>query len=156
MQFRAAIAVFGHMGIELDPAKLSCEERDVLRAMIAQYKTHRGLLHSGRLRRWTGQDGLEAAMVMSQDGAQALLLALRLEASTCAQDGVLRFVGLESRANYALELLQPWPQPGAQHLANADAWRAPRLFLGEALMQGGLALPLDAPHTAWLIHLRRV
>ena len=156
MQFRAAIAVFGHMGIELDPAKLSREESEVLRGMIAQYKAHRDVLHAGRLHRWTDQGGLEAAMVMAEDGARAVVLALRLEAGRGGQGALLRFVGLESRANYALELLLPWPEPAAQQMANADAWRTPRRFLGEALMQGGLALPLDAPHTAWLIHLRRV
>ena len=156
MQFRAAVAVFGHMGIELDPAKLTPEEAEVLRGMIAQYKAHRALLHAGRLRRWTSQDGAEAALVMAQDGAQGLALAMRLEASPRAEGALLRFPGLESRGRYALELLHPWPQPAAQQLTHADAWRVPRVFLGEALMQSGLALPLDAPHTAWLIHLRRV
>lgn len=155
MQFRAAVAVFGHMGMELDPAKLSPEERETLRATVGHYKAHRALLHSGRLQRWCSDDGVEGAIVLADDGTEALALALRLDASPAAQAAPLCLPGLERGADYSVHLLPSWPQPAAKYLADADAWRASRRFSGEALMQVGLALPFSAPHTAWLLALRR-
>ncbi len=156
MQFRAAVAVFGHMGIELDPEKLTPAEQETLRAMIALYKAQRGLLHAGRLHHWLSDDGVQAAMVVAEDGAQALALALRLEAGPAAQSAPLRLVGLDAGSDYTVELLAPWPEQAAKRLAQADQWRAPRVFSGAALLSAGITLPLSAPHTAWLIGLQRV
>lgn len=156
MQFRAALAVFGHMGIELDPAKLSGPEQETVRAMIALYKRQRALLHSGRLYHRLSEDGALLSMVVAQDGAEALALALRLEAGLEAASAPLRLLGLDAGRDYGVELLPPWPEHGAKRLAQAEMWRAPRVFSGAALMEGGLALPLGAPHTAWLIGMRRL
>lgn len=155
MQFRAAIALFGHMGIELDPAKLSAQEQETARAMIALYKSQRALLHSGRLYHGFSEDGAQLAMVVAEDGGRALALALRLEASREAICAPLRLLGLDACCDYSVDLLAPWPAHAAKRLAQPDLWRAPRIFSGASLMQGGLPLPLNAPHTAWLIGLQR-
>ena len=49
MDFRAKVAMFGHMGVEADPARMTEDERRVLAAHIALYKAWRGVLHGGRL-----------------------------------------------------------------------------------------------------------
>ena len=56
--FRAAVAVTGHLGVELDPAKLSDRDRAELADWIAFYKQWRGLLHGGQLWCGDGGDGL--------------------------------------------------------------------------------------------------
>ena len=49
LDFRAATAVFGHLGIEWDLAKAAPEELEQLRAWIELFKQHRELLLGGDL-----------------------------------------------------------------------------------------------------------
>ncbi|MBX9815316.1 MAG: alpha-galactosidase, partial [Sphingomonas sp.] len=49
MAFRAAVALPGHFGVELDPATLDAADAETLRAAIARYKDLRDRLHQGRL-----------------------------------------------------------------------------------------------------------
>lgn len=62
LAFRAATALFGHLGLELDVRRLNPEKRQELSAWIDTYKRFRGLLHSGRthlfsVRRDAGRSG---------------------------------------------------------------------------------------------------
>jgi alpha-galactosidase len=45
LSFRAIVAFFGHLGIELDPTSLSFDERTELKAWIALHKELRPILH---------------------------------------------------------------------------------------------------------------
>jgi alpha-galactosidase len=58
MDFRGAVALPGHFGVELDVRKLDVADRARLAASIATYKAHRQRLHRGQL--WMGEsaDGL--------------------------------------------------------------------------------------------------
>jgi alpha-galactosidase len=47
VEFRARVAMFAHFGIEADPARLTPEERERLARQVADYKSWRGLIHSG-------------------------------------------------------------------------------------------------------------
>ncbi len=46
LAFRAIVAFFGHMGVELDPSKLSPEKLDELKGWIALHKSLRHVLHA--------------------------------------------------------------------------------------------------------------
>ena len=54
IEFRAGVALCGHFGVELDPARLNDADRDLLAGWIATYKTHRDRLHSGQT--WLGEE----------------------------------------------------------------------------------------------------
>ena len=58
MDFRAAVALPGHFGVELDVRRLAGLERETLKRWIVTYKTHRDIVHHGQV--WFGQtsDGL--------------------------------------------------------------------------------------------------
>lgn len=58
MAFRAAVALPGHFGVELDPATLSDGDTETLKAAIARYKAWRDRLHGGRVWLGEGPDGL--------------------------------------------------------------------------------------------------
>jgi alpha-galactosidase len=55
MDFRAATALPGHFGVELDVRQVQGEERETLRHWIAQYKAHREQIHGGKM--WQGEAG---------------------------------------------------------------------------------------------------
>ncbi len=71
MGFRAVVAMTGHLGVELDPAKLSEGERAALAQHIEFYKNWRDLLHGGQL--WLG-DGGDGLLWQAQGRADRMLL----------------------------------------------------------------------------------
>lgn len=74
--FRAGVALPGHFGVELDPAKLPETERAGLAGWIAFHKQWRHLLHGQTLVMGEGADGL--LWQASGDGAEWLLLVTRI------------------------------------------------------------------------------
>jgi alpha-galactosidase len=157
MAFRARIALFGHMGVEADPSRMSDADVAVLKAHIALYKRFRDLLHTGRLVQWSGDDpGIEGRLVVSQDGGEALALLARTNMAAAAVGHPLRLPGLVAEASYRLTLPEPWPTLAARKLADPQNWREGRVLNGALLAEVGIALPLIDPETAWLVHLTRV
>ena len=61
MDFRCAVALFGHMGVEADVRKLEATERASLTRWISLYKEWRGVLHSGAFHQ--GTDGQRRLVV---------------------------------------------------------------------------------------------
>lgn len=156
MLFRTRVALFGHMGLELDPRGLDPEERTVLAGGIALYRRFRGLLHSGRLWRQEIGPGAFAQLVLAEDGSEALLQLLSLERAPCATRPPVRLGQLPRDSRWRLRLPEPWPEPAARELADPDFWRREPVVSAAALAGTGISLPLALPETAWLVHLERV
>lgn len=155
MDFRAKVAVFGHMGVEADPARMSDKERATLAAHIALYKQWREVLHSGKLHRLDHPDPNVTAMMVTHEG-KALALVAQTAFSPVFDAAPVRLAGLEPETRYRVSLPEPWPPKARHYLANPDAWRDGFILSGTALMTHGLALPLTHPETAWLIALERL
>ncbi len=79
---RGAVAFFGVLGYELDPRKLSEEDRRGVAAQIAFYKQHRQLFQFGRFLRlrstWEGDGNETAWMVVSEDRREAVVASFRI------------------------------------------------------------------------------
>jgi alpha-galactosidase len=155
MDFRAKVAMFGHMGVEADPARMSDKERATLAAHIALYKVWREVLHNGALWRLDHPDAGVTGMLVTH-GDKALALAAQTAFSPVFDAAPLRFAGLEPQARYRVTLPEPWPGRARHYLANPETWRAGLTLSGAALTTQGLALPLIHPETAWLIALERL
>lgn len=155
MDFRAKVALFGHMGVEADPARMSDKERTTLAALIALYKQWRDVLHSGGLHRLAHPDPNVTAMMVTHEG-KALALAAQTAFSPVFDAAPLRLAGLEPDARYRVTLPEPWPPKARHYLANPDQWREGLILSGAALLTNGLALPLTHPETAWLIALEAI
>jgi alpha-galactosidase len=156
MLLRARIAMFAHMGVEADPAKLSAQEREALSHHIALYKAHRALIHDGDLHVYAGDDpDVRIWLCVAKDRSEGIGLASRIEQARGLVSAPVRLAGLDPAATYAVDLLRPWPEPARRMLADAAAWRSARTFSGEMLEAVGLPLPLVHPETAWLFHLKR-
>jgi alpha-galactosidase len=155
MDFRAKMALFGHMGVEADPARMSEAERTVLAAHIALYKDWRGVLHNGTLHRLAHPDPGVTGMMVTH-GDKALALAAQTAFSPVFDAAPLRPAGLEPQALYRVTLPAPWPPRAKHYLAHPEQWRDGLILSGAALMGQGLALPLTHPETAWLIALERL
>ena len=155
MDFRAKVALFGHMGVEADPRAMSEAERDVLAQHIALYKHWRGLLHGGAYWRLDHPDeGVFAQMVVGDN--RALAMAAQTRFAPEFDVAPLRLAGLDPEAHYRVTLPLPWPGKAFVYLANKREWRDGITLSGRALMTQGLALPLTHPETAWLIALEKL
>ncbi len=155
MDFRAKVALCGHMGVEADPAAMSDSERDTLARHIAIYKQWRNVLHSGKL---TELESADAGVFgwFSWDGQQGLALAAQTRFADDFNAPPVRLPGLALEGLYRVSLIEPWPIRAAGYLPNQDKWRSGYSMSGRALAEIGLALPLHLPETAWLILVERV
>lgn len=155
MDFRAKVALFGHMGVEADPAAMEPTDRETLKAHIALYKNWRELLHSGRLHHLDHCDDSVSGLMVSND-SKALALVTQTQLAERFQVSPVRLTGLNPTAHYRVTLPQPWPPKAALYLANHARWLEGLELSGQALMTQGLQLPLTHPETAWLIALERL
>jgi len=152
MDYRAKIALFGHMGIEADPARMSDDDRRVLAAHVALYKSWRAVLHEGELYEIV-HDETGVFGWLSVTHARALALVVQQEFTRYFETAPVQLGGLDRSRCYRVKLLEPWPSLAARYLLDAARWREGVVLSGEALATQGLRLPLRHPATAWLISL---
>ena len=104
LNFRAATAVFGHLGIEWDLRKASDAELEELREWIAFYKANRGLLLGGDLVRVDFPDpALNAFGVVAADKSRAIYSFTAMDAYDTVLMGRLRFPGLDPSRRYRVQ-----------------------------------------------------
>jgi alpha-galactosidase len=158
MPMRAATAMMGHMGAELNLLTESDADLAVLKEAIALYKTHRALLHSGDHYRLDTPDYLNAFGIVAADKNEALFSVAYLTTHTATLPSLLMFDGLDPSARYRIRLVwpvawKPWISPciiDAMALNDVGS-----VYSAEALIQVGMQLPLSFPETALLFHLTR-
>jgi alpha-galactosidase len=155
MDFRAKVAVFGHMGVEADPGRMSEKERESLAAHISLYKDWREVLHNGALHRLAHPDPNVTGLMVTH-GDKALALVAQTAFAPVFDAAPVRLAGLDRQARYRVTLPEPWPPKARHYLANPEQWRDGLVLSGAALMNHGLALPLTHPETAWAIALKRL
>ncbi|MEM6485576.1 MAG: alpha-galactosidase [Pseudomonadota bacterium] len=150
MSFRAATALFGHMGIELNLAEETAEDLEILRKAVELYKEHRTLLHEGELHRLDAERYLNIVGVVAGDRSEAIFSCAKVEGHTTTLPGRFRLAGLASDKFYRTTLI--WPSeyvsvttPSLLEMADlsGDGW----VFSGEALLSHGIQLPLMYPES---------
>jgi alpha-galactosidase len=152
MDFRAKVAMFGHMGVEANPADMTSDEREILVQHIRLYKQWRGILHSGQF--WQlDHEGKNIFGQIVVEGNKAIAFASQTGFAEYFNVSPVRLKGLEPDVFYTVTLPRPWPVKASQYLADPDLWSGKLLLSGRALMEQGLALPLTHPETAWIITL---
>jgi alpha-galactosidase len=101
LDFRAATAIFGHLGIEWDLTQATPDERAELREWIALFKEHRGLLLGGDLVRLDHPDEtVLAGGVVAPDQSSALYSFASVGRSDVVSPGRLRLPGLDPDRRY--------------------------------------------------------
>ncbi|HYC05024.1 MAG TPA: alpha-galactosidase [Azospirillaceae bacterium] len=151
---RAAVAMFGHMGLEMDLRRLSPDDLVELRAAIALHKRLRPLLHSGDIVRLEAEAGSEAFGVVAADRAEAVFLHATVTEPTGYFPGRLRLAGLDPRARYRLDLA--WPAVPPRRPPLVERLQRGVEMGGDALMGVGVQLPRLPPQSALVLRLRRV
>lgn len=156
MPLRAAVAIFGSMGIEADLRDESAEDRAVLARAVTLYKQHRHLLHDGDFLRLERSDIYMAFGVVASEGDEALFLRANIAEPAFAIPAPLRLKGLQPGLYYHLRLVWPedWRSPASAGVEGAARLSGEGIVMtGADLMQIGVQLPVSHPQTALLLHL---
>jgi alpha-galactosidase len=160
LSFRGATALFGHFGIEWDITTLDDEGRAALARLVATYRRHRGLLHSGDVVHADHPDPAAAVHgVVAADRSEALLAYVSLASRAAEVPGPARLPGLDPGAGYQVEVVDTGGEPFVVQHAPPGWWPAagagvvlPGAFLGSV----GLPMPVLGPEQAVVLHLLRV
>lgn len=161
MAFRAAVALPGHLGVELDVRALAAGERRELRAWIDFHKRLRDRLHRGRVWRGSAGDGQCWQLHGDAEGKDYLLLVYRIAPSTLRYAPPLRLPMLEPGARYRLRELRPLEAaaPGGRESSapffEALATPAGLTVEGAWLAHAGLPTPRAHAETAFIVQLER-
>ncbi|WP_262695719.1 alpha-galactosidase [Kordiimonas aquimaris] len=149
---RAATALFGHMGMELDLNELTDDETKVLTAAITFHKKHRHLIHHGNLVRLDSEDHASTFGIVSENGDEALFSYTQTKTRDVTTPEVLYFAKLAPLRTYKLDLL--WPLDFDKKTTSQLDYLDGHTFTGEALMKIGLQLPHMHPATTLVFGLK--
>jgi alpha-galactosidase len=151
--FRAATALFGHLGIEWDIASASPDDLDELAAWIALYRRLRPLLHSGDLVRGDHPDTAWLVQgVVSPSADHAVFSLAAMDSSVGSPPGQVLLPGLADDRVYEVSL----PAPGGNPPGVAyPPWvtDVPLSLPGSVLSRVGLQLPALWPEHALLVEV---
>jgi alpha-galactosidase len=166
MAFRAAVALPGHLGVELDARVLSDADAAELKAWIQMYKDLRDRLHHGSV--WQGRidDGIVWQAHGDVDAADVatdvLLLVYRTQPTNHRYTPRLPLPMLDTQAHYHVKQVLPAGSvlPSGAHntaplfdaLNTADGV----VLDGGWLRHAGLPLPRAQAETAFIVRLTRV
>lgn len=162
MSMRASVALFGHMGMEMDLRELTEQEKVELKAMTTLYKKHRTLVHSGELYRLQLPDYANGFGIVAEDKSEALFSYSLIRGHTASLPDQMRFAGLEKEAIYQMDIIWPiksgdhWPKESIFNFDTNLPFLDGQKFSGEALMQLGKQLPRLAPNSSLLYYLHKV
>lgn len=154
MAFRAAVALTGHMGFEMDLDELTKEETETLKAATVFYKTHRDMLHTGRQYRLGRSDPAQLTqMRVAKDRNRFLLFHGVLASSPNEGSAPLCLKGLDPHRRYHLKLVNPEIlEPGIMRGWPSPLFEESGLTLtGATLMSAGIRPPILFPHSMLVI-----
>lgn len=156
IHFRGITALFGHLGIELDPLKASEEDKAGFSRYIEIYKKYRQVIHEGTLYRLESDDPQAQMLtsIVSADRRQALVTVAQLAMPTWALSGSLRLQGLDPQTIYRVSVIDAAENFRHGIVSTQPAWVADGIELsGEWLQHAGLAMPVLDPESALLLLL---
>ncbi len=156
LAFRAATALFGHLGVEWNVARLDADRRAALAEAIAVHKRFRPLLHSGDVVRFDTEAAYCAHGVYATDRSEALVSFAQLATAPSLTPPVLRLPGLAADGRYRVEHVALPDERWGMSLTQPE-WLTDGIELtGRQLASHGIRPPVLHPESAVLISLTRL
>lgn len=158
MQMRAATALMGHMGVELNLLSEPEHELQILKSAIALYKDVRDLLHNGDMYRLDTPEFINAFGVVAKMKERAIFSIAYMTGHDRTVPPCIRFDGLDADADYRIRMIWPtgWKtitEPSVMTAMSLDG--DGHILPAQALMTVGMQLPFAYPETVLLFQLDR-
>lgn len=154
LDLSAAVALFGHFGVEWDLTSADDETRARVAAWIALAKRVRPLVATGRTVDVDGTDpGIDVRGIVAEDAASAFFTITQVETSAAWPPGRIRMPGLAPARRYRVAVVSP---SGAHADAGQSAleWAAHETVLtGRELATVGLRPPVQFPQRSTVVEL---
>lgn len=124
LEARAVTAMSGSFGYELDPARLSDEEKEQIKWQIARFKKYGKLIHNGEYYRLTNplKGNLAVWEYVSDDKKEILVHGMQFRTVPTSVRNTVKLRGLDENKSYKI--------------SNGE-----RIYTGKALMNSGILLP---------------
>lgn len=136
---RAIVAMSGTFGYELDPMKLTAEEKAQIREQIQTFKGYYDLIQSGKYHRLTNpfvDEVYNAWEFAKEDTSEALLCVVATKIYANEAPVYIRLRGLDPNAYYLVD---------------------DKKYLGGALLYAGLRMPeASTEYQSWNFHIKKV
>ncbi|MDJ0769878.1 MAG: alpha-galactosidase [Ilumatobacter sp.] len=153
--FRAATALFGHLGVEWNLLDADADQRKQVAAAIDLHKRLRPLLHGGRVVRVSHPD--PAAIVhgvVDDTASHALFAYVQLGPSAATLPAPARFDGLDPARRYSVAVLGDLDS-AKEFGRRRPQWMSEEVVIsGDQLMRRGLQPPVLHPESVLLFELR--
>ena len=146
---RTDVAMSGRLGMELQPRKMTDEEREQSRRAINDYKPLRELIQLGNLYRLISpydNEGIASLMYTNDAKSKAVLFAYRVQYLYNMKTPRIHLAGLDATKNYRLRELNVKVGSEPSPLNN-------KVFSGKLLMEQGLYLPLLKDYNSCVFEL---
>lgn len=137
---RGITAMPGSFGYELDPAKLSEEEKQEVREQIRKYKQYADLIHKGLYYRLTNPFAEEVGAweFLAPDASEILVNAVMLEVHGNMTVNYIRLKGLPGNCMYKEQ-------------------KSGKVYASDALMEAGIPLPVQmGDYQSYQMHFTRL
>ncbi len=155
--FRAATALFGHLGVEWNLLVADPGEREQLATAISLHRRLRPLLHSGLVVRGDHPD--PAALVhgvVDVTADHAVFAYVQLTPSATTVPGPVRLPGLDRTKRYRVEVLDEIAS-AREFGRTRPTWITDRTEIaGDQLVRRGLQMPVLHPESVLLLEVRSV
>jgi alpha-galactosidase len=122
LSFRAAVALPGHLGLEMDVRKLSDDDRTLLAKWIALYRALRNELHGVPV--WCGSCGDSVVWQAHGDQQSMVVLVYRLEPTKQRHAPALKLPMLDVARDYAIKRLDQFADVSSTINNNATMFAA--------------------------------
>jgi alpha-galactosidase len=163
LSFRAIVAFFGHLGVELNPLELSDSERSELSTWIALHKEYRHILHGQEsgLIDYPVVDGRFVFGAKHEDDeseTEHIILAVAQSTQTLQEQPMpLTIPTYWSDNNFTVKLLGPTKPPFVRpHPGQIAMLDGKTKFSGGLLSSMGLNIPQLYPESAILLEIKTV
>ena len=153
LAFRAAVALPGHFGVELDPRRLSEPDRAELADWIAFHKHWRHLLHGQQTWLGSGADGLVWQAAGNID--EFLLFAVRTAPALDRRPQPLPLPFLADSPDCEMTLLRIAGGERGHPLPRPALFEGPIHLTGSWLAHAGLVMPPQGAESVAIFHGRR-
>lgn len=148
IKYRTDVAMSGRLGIELQPANMTPEEREQTKRAISDYKRIRDIVQLGNLYRLVSpyEENLSSFLYTNDSKDRVVLFAHRVKYLYNMVIPRVRLAGLDASKNYRIKEVNVKVNERPCYLDG-------KVVSGRLLMEAGLNIPLEKDYASRVFEL---